>query len=111
MTDIPYRIKPDTLIVQASPGVSATMGEHLIMLNVERGSYFDMNPTAKLIWESLTTPCTINDLCAIIHEEYEVSDHSCRESVEHFILELQKENMVSFPEASSTTLKKATTQS
>lgn len=111
MSDIPYRIQPDTLIVQASSGVSAMMGEHLIMLNIEHGSYFDMNPTARLIWESLATPCTIDDLCAIIQEEYEVPEHSCRESVEHFILELQKENMISFPEASSTTLKKTTTQS
>lgn len=111
MSDIPYRIQPDALIVQASSGVSAMMGEHLIMLNIEHGSYFDMNPTAKLIWESLATPCTIDDLCAIIHQEYEVSEHSCRESVEYFILELQKENMISLSESNSATLEKATTQS
>lgn len=72
------------------------MGEHLVMLSIEHGAYFDLNPTAKLIWESLATPRTISDLCSLIHQEYEVSDESCRESVESFVLELLKENLISF---------------
>lgn len=88
-------LMPDTVIGQASPGVSAMMGEHLVMLSVEQGAYFDLNPTAKLIWESLASPRTMHELCMIIHEEYEVSEQDCRDSVERFVLELHKENMVS----------------
>ena len=65
------------------------------MLSVEQGAYFDLNPTAKLIWESLSIPRTMHELCMIIHEEYEVSEQDCRDSVERFVLELHKENMVS----------------
>lgn len=96
MTINQFRIEPGTLIVQTSPGVSAMMGEHLVMLSIEHGAYFDLNPTAKLIWESLAIPCTISDLCSLIRQEYEVSDESCRESVENFVLELKRENLVNF---------------
>ncbi|GEM_PF-1052905 len=95
MTDKPYTLMPSTVIAQSSPGVSAMMGEHLIMLSIEQGAYFDLNPTAKLIWESLVSPRTMHELCMIIHEEYEVSEQHCKDSVESFVLELYKENMVS----------------
>lgn len=84
------------LIVQAEPGISAPMGEHLMMLSIEHGAYFDLNPTAKLIWELLSTPRTLNDLCAFVSDEFDVSKQQCRESVENFILELQKEKMIFF---------------
>lgn len=96
MTDIPYKIEPDTLIVQTSPGVTAEMGDHLVMLSIDQGAYFDMNPTAKLIWESLASPRTLHELCMLIHDEYDVSEQQCRVSVERFIFELHKENMISF---------------
>ncbi|WP_041769439.1 PqqD family peptide modification chaperone [Ectopseudomonas mendocina] len=95
MTEKSSTLMPDTVIAQTSPGVSAMMGEHLVMLSVEQGAYFDLNPTAKLIWESLSSPRTMHELCMIIHEEYEVSEQDCRDSVERFVLELHKENMVS----------------
>lgn len=72
------------------------MGEHLVLLSIEHGAYFEMNPTAKLIWDSLSRPCTIIELCEIVHEQYEVSEHYCRESIENFILALRQENMVHF---------------
>jgi len=95
MADKSSTLMPDTVIAQTSPGVSAMMGEHLVMLSIEQGAYFDLNPTAKLIWESLASPRTMHELCMIIHEEYEVSEQHCKDSVERFVLELHKENMVS----------------
>jgi hypothetical protein len=84
------------LIVQRTPQVSAMMGEHLVMLSIEQGAYFDLNPTAKLIWESLASPRTLHELCMIIHEEYEVSEQHCRDEVERFVWQLHQENMISF---------------
>ncbi len=78
------------------------LGEHLVMLSIEQGAYFDLNPTAKLIWESLASPRTIDELCMIIHEYYEVSEQHCRDAVEHFILELHKENMISLQSPTNT---------
>jgi hypothetical protein len=96
MTDKHYDLTPNTVITQTSPGVSAMLGEHLVMLSIEQGAYFDLNPTARLIWESLASPRTLHELCMIIHEEYEVSEQCCTDAVKRFILELHKENMVFF---------------
>lgn len=94
MTIDQSRIPDDTLIAQIDPGVSAPLGEHLMMLSIEHGAYFDFNPTAKLIWESLSTPRSMSDLCKLVADEYDVSKQQCRESVEDFIMQLKKENMV-----------------
>lgn len=94
MTGEPIELKKDALIIRLEDLVGAPLGEHLMMLSITNGTYFDLNPTARLIWETLQTPHTFADLCKVILSEYDVSESQCEQSVRRFVLQLLNNKMV-----------------
>ena len=86
----------DSWVSRRQQMVDAPMGEHLMMLSVEQGFYYDLNPTARLIWEALAEKRQIQAICTLVQREYEVTEGQCRESVFVFIRQLLSENMVQF---------------
>ena len=78
--------------------VAASMGEHLMMLSVEQGCYYDLNPTARFIWQALETPRRIRDLCRLVNDEFEVDDAMCQNTVLNFVRQLLSEKVISVVE-------------
>lgn len=74
--------------------ISGTLDDELIMMDIDKGKYFALNPVAKRIWELLSEPLTINDICSVLINEYEISKEKCIEEVEKYITELVKLNLV-----------------
>ncbi|MFZ6864643.1 PqqD family protein [Undibacterium sp. Ji67W] len=91
----PASLDLDSLIVRQTDMVAAPMGEHLMMMSVEQGCYYDLNPTARFIWQVLETPRRIRDLCLLVSAEFEVSDVVCQNTVLNFANHLLLENVVS----------------
>ena len=56
-----------------------------VMMHIETGSYFGLNPTGSRIWALLAEPIVIGDLCDRITEEFEVSRELCELQVVDFL--------------------------
>ena len=89
-----FEVNTDTLFARIEDPVTAPLGEHLMMLSMSHGTYFDLNPTARLIWETLKTPQTFAHLCMILQQEYEVSAEQCEQAVRCFLSQLYAEKMI-----------------
>jgi len=74
--------------------ISGQIDEELVMVDIERGSYFSLNSVATRIWELLETPLTIEGLCEKLMEEYEVSSEQCRIEVEKHLTKMQELGLV-----------------
>jgi len=62
--------------------------DQLVMLDIQKGKYFSLNPVATRIWQMLDKPLTLDEICKRLLEEYEVEPIQCRQDVEEYINEM-----------------------
>ena len=75
-------------ITRHSDMLSAEIGGEAVMMSIEKGAYFGLNPIATRIWDLIDQPKSIAELIAVISEEYEVSDEQCAADVQEFVADM-----------------------
>jgi hypothetical protein len=83
-----------TKYVRNSKTISGRLHDELVMMDIEQGKYFSLNPVATRIWDLLETPATIDWLCGQLTEEYEVDKGKCLEEVAGYLDEMSKLNLI-----------------
>jgi hypothetical protein len=87
-------------IQRAGDVFSAALDDTLLMMSVERGQYFSLNPVATRIWELLEQPTTPAALVERLVGEYEVAPEECADQVAGFLAALRERGLlVDVPEA------------
>ena len=75
--------------------ISSKIDEEVILMSVEQDAYFGIDPIGSHIWELLSNkPASINDLVAILMEEYEVEEETCKQDVLAFINEMSTRKLI-----------------
>jgi len=74
--------------------LSAKVGEELVMMSAEKGNYIGLSEVGARIWELIEKPREIDDLCAQLLDEFEVTPDVCRAEVESFLNELLKHGAI-----------------
>ena len=74
--------------------ISGRLSDELVMMDMEKGMYFSLNPVATRIWDLLEKPLTLDDLCGLLMEEYEVGEEQCRSEVGEVIAEMVRLGVV-----------------
>jgi Coenzyme PQQ synthesis protein D (PqqD) len=65
------------LITRAKPLLETGVDDELFALDVDGGSCFSFNATAKEIWQMLETPMTLDSLCKRLMDIYQVDEATC----------------------------------
>jgi len=81
-------IEPATLIVRHPEMIAAEMDGDLVMMSVERGEYFGIGGVGTRAWELLEQPTSVDQLCAVICEEFDVDEATCHKDILGFANEL-----------------------
>jgi len=68
--------------------ISGRLHDELVMMDIDQGMYFSLNPVATRIWDLLENPLNLDDLCRLLYEEYEVEPVECQQDVEAYIAEM-----------------------
>jgi hypothetical protein len=87
----------DSWVVRSSEPIAAEVGDGLVMLSVEEGKYFSLNPTAAAIWRRLESPVRIGELCDQIVEEFDISREHAIHAVPAFIAKLLEQKIAAVP--------------
>jgi hypothetical protein len=75
--------------------LTAQVGDDLLMMSVEKGLYYSLNPTASRVWTLLENPVSVDEIMVRLLDEYEITDEaSCRQDVEQFILALEQRDLL-----------------
>lgn len=74
--------------------ISGRLSDELVMMDLDKGKYFSLNPVATRIWDLLETPLDTEELCLKLMEEYDVSYTQCKVEVEEVIVEMVKLGVV-----------------
>ena len=70
-----------TKYTRNSRTISGRLHDELVMMDLEQGKYFSLNPVATRIWDLLEKEKTLDELCALLTEEYDVESNQCMDEV------------------------------
>lgn len=74
--------------------ISGRLHDEMVMMDLDQGKYFSLNPVATRIWDLLERELTIEELCALLREEYEVESNRCSEEVAGYLEEMARLGLV-----------------
>ena len=61
-----------TKYVRNSKTISGRLHDELVMMDLDQGKYFSLNPVATRIWDLLEKPLMADELCMVLIDEYDV---------------------------------------
>ena len=78
--------------------ISGRLHDELVMMDINKGKYFSLNPVATRIWDLLEKPMTEEEMCMILTDEYDVSPDQCKREVNELLSELADLSLVKVEE-------------
>ena len=83
-----------TRLVRSEEPLTAVVDGETAMFSPREGAYFGLDAVGSRVWELLQEPRTIDDVCTILREEYEVDAETCRTDVVALVEQLRKAKLV-----------------
>ena len=83
-------------ILRSQEIVSGNMDNEIVMMSIQQGEYYGINPVGSRIWELLEQPRTAAGICDILAEEYDVPAEECRRDVLEFVGQLFDKKLVQY---------------
>ena len=74
--------------------VSTDVDGEKVMMSVDSGEYFGLDPVGGRIWELIENPIRIDDLVDILLEEFDVSKEQCEIDTLEFLNELREKKLL-----------------
>ena len=84
----------NTVLSRQPDLLEAGVGDDVVLLSVEHGSYYALDPIAAEVWRRLEGRATIDQLCDALTAQYDVSPEQCEADVRAFLAELEAKNLL-----------------
>ena len=81
-------ISKESVIKQIDDIVASEIDGETVMMSIENGSYYGLDPIGSYVWELLETPIKVADLIDTLLEKYDVDEKTCEKDVLHFLNEI-----------------------
>jgi hypothetical protein len=91
---MPDGISLKTIVVASKDNVSCDLGEEAAILHMRSGVYYGLDPVGARIWKLLDQPKTVEDLRAVILDEYEVEPAKCESDLLGLLEKLRAEGLI-----------------
>lgn len=86
----------ESSIVEACQHCTSTkIDGEIVLLDLEDGIYYGINPTGSKIWEGLDSPTPISELIEDAKDELGLDREKCSEYVTDFLSELREKGLIS----------------
>ena len=83
-----------TKYIRNSKTISGRLHDELVMMDLDQGKYFSLNPVATRIWDLLEKPQAADELCIVLIDEYDVEPEQCLVEVEEHLAEMVRLGLV-----------------
>lgn len=88
------RISLKSQIVQSEENIVSDMDGEKVMLNVQKGKYYNLGQTGGEIWELIKTPIMVTELVSTLLSKYNIERIDCEEQVLSFLDCLFQEGLI-----------------
>ncbi len=80
--------------IRSSRTISGQLHDEIVMMDLEQGKYFSLNPVASRIWDLLDRPLSVRELCRILIDEYDVEPERCLAEVWEYIIDMARLGLI-----------------
>lgn len=85
----------ETSLIERSTKLSLSkLGDEVVMLSIEQGRYFGLNPVGSEIWEFLEEPKIVTDIVQHLSTKYVVETDTCMHDVLEFLDDMVAKKIV-----------------
>ena len=93
---MPWRseMSPDSSFEIPDHVVARRIGEETIILDLESGTYFGLDPVGARAWELMAEGRTINSVCTVMLEEYDVDEARLERDLRKLVEDLRAHGLV-----------------
>ncbi|PEC23144.1 lasso peptide biosynthesis PqqD family chaperone [Bacillus cereus] len=88
-------------VVQSEGNIVSDMDGEKVMLNVQKGNYYNLGEIGGEIWERIEKPIKINQLVTMLVSNYEIERKDCEEQVLSFLECLFQEGLIQIEDQSN----------
>jgi len=74
--------------------ISGKLQDEQVLLDIDKGKYFSLNPIATRIWEILSDPKDLEELCVELTAIYDVPLEQCKKETQQYLDEMIKLGMI-----------------
>ena len=74
-----------TMLTRNESIVYTELDDSIVMMDVDKGRYYELNPIGARIWTLLETQRSIADICESLVAEYEVDRDTCQTEALEFL--------------------------
>lgn len=92
MTSAP--LAPDTMVVATDAQVSSSLEDEEVILHLESGTYYGLNPVGRHIWRLVQSPTTVQSICDRIEADFDVGRKQVERDVVSLLEDLIAEDLV-----------------
>ncbi len=90
----PPALKRDSWIRRDAGRVFTRLGDEVVLLDLENDVYLKLNEVAARIWDLLEQPRQVQELLAILLEEYRVEPAQLEQDLYRFLQEMLQRGLV-----------------
>ncbi len=84
-----------SLVRWSDDQLAATVDQEVVILSVERGSYYGLDDIGSEIWQRLANAVRVDALCASLAEKYDADQATIERDVLHLLEKLSAEGLIS----------------
>ncbi len=89
------KISRNSVVVVAQRQVSSELlDDEVVVLDVQEGAYFVLNPVGARIWSLIQEPKTVGALIDALLEEYDVEEDRCAREVTDLLQDLARRKLI-----------------
>lgn len=80
--------------IQNKKIIQSTIGDEVVMMDMDSGFYFGMNGVGSVIWHHLSNEITLDDLISKLMSEFKVNKQTCESDTIEFLDSLLEKNII-----------------
>ena len=88
------KIDRSTIVERVSGLCAGELDGEAVLMSVDQGRYFGMDPIGTRIWSLIGTPLAVSDICDQLRKEYKVTPEECERDVLVFLNELAEAKLL-----------------
>lgn len=83
-----------SIVVGADDNLSCDLQGEAVVLNLQSGTYFGLNPLGARIWELIKKPTMVSDVLRDLLKEYSVDEDECKTDLLTFLCQLEQQKLL-----------------
>jgi hypothetical protein len=93
-TGIAKTLANDSVITVAKGQVSSELANEVIILDLNAGVYYGLNPVGARVWALIQQPTTVRDITKTIIAEYDVELAQCEHEIGNLLEDLLAKGLI-----------------